>query len=215
MVSTLSLKEQAATARVVTDRGALRKPVEPTEISIDEAKEIAQIMLDRLDELGGVGLSANQLGLPIRLFVTNINEPMWFLNPRLVGVSTEEVGYYEACLSFPKTLVKPIKTKRHLAVQIEADNYGDVLQFQGQKKYESAEEYWSDKDLLQSIVVQHELDHLNGRLIFDHRVEKPVVSEKSYGRNDKVMFVNPKTGESKYIKYKKGEKLLTNGWEVA
>lgn len=218
MIETIELDallEQARTAKVVTDKKVLRTSTESTDLSVDDAQRIAGIMLDRLDELNGVGLSAIQLGIPLPICVINVDDnPVWFLNPRIVGVTSEDVRYMESCLSLPGTMEKPIITRRSIGVHVESDNYDQTMKFQGDSSWPDAEHFWSDRNLLESVAVQHEIDHCNGKLITDRRWIKPVKSKKTPGRNDKVMFENVSTGETKFLKFKKGERLLSQGWKV-
>lgn len=68
----------------------------------DKAKELAEVLHKKMLELGGAGLSANQVGLPYRMFVFGTEEKRYaFFNPNIVAVSKEQVAMEEGCLSFP------------------------------------------------------------------------------------------------------------------
>ena len=69
-----------------------------------------------------------------------------------------------------------------------------------------------EQRLLESVCVQHEIDHLNGVTIHDRENKpKPVMNKvKKIGRNDKVTL--QKDGETKILKYKKAQKFLKDGW---
>ena len=71
-----------------------------------------------------------------------------------------------------------------------------------------------EQRLLEAICVQHEIDHLNGMTIMDRENKpKPIVSKKSYGRNEIVGITDGDT--YKEIKYKKAKPLLDSGeWVV-
>ena len=66
--------------------------------------------------------------------------------------------------------------------------------------------------ILESVCIQHEIDHLNGVTIFDRIVNNTVTREIKYGRNEKVTI--QKGSESKVLKYKKAQFLLNEGWEI-
>ena len=66
---------------------------------------------------------------------------------------------------------------------------------------------------MESVCVQHEIDHLNGIRIHDREIKiKPTKVEKKIGRN---RLVTIKRGDAvKVLKYKKAQKLLNQGWEI-
>ena len=68
-----------------------------------------------------------------------------------------------------------------------------------------------NRQLLESICVQHEIDHLYGIRILDREQQlQPVRTEKKIGRNEKVTI--QKGEETQVMKYKKAKHLLENGW---
>jgi hypothetical protein len=71
-----------------------------------------------------------------------------------------------------------------------------------------------DYGILESVVVQHEIDHLNGILMTDDgvRFSVPTKSTVKHGRNDKVVV--EKDGQTQYIKYKKALELIGEGWKI-
>lgn len=114
--------------------------------------ELAQDMVKLMYEYGGIGLSANQLGLPYRVFALR-GDPENFVcfNPKIVMPSTEDIVMEEGCLSFPGLIVK-VKRPRHVRVRFTAPN-GEVMtrQFTG----------------MTARAFQHELDHLDGVLFYN------------------------------------------------
>ena len=67
-----------------------------------DPKEFAQALHDKMIKSDGLGLSANQVGQPYRVFVMRTgNEPYAVFNPRVVDVSDKELTMKEGCLSFP------------------------------------------------------------------------------------------------------------------
>lgn len=93
---------------VPADSTILHKP--PKEFVFDgelDPKMLSNIMHERMKELGGVGLSANQVGLDLKMFVLGSGDIMMSVfNPELVEVSKEEVSLDEGCLSFPGVYMK-------------------------------------------------------------------------------------------------------------
>lgn len=109
--------------------------------------ELAANLGDTMDANNGLGLAANQVGLPYRVFVMRGAElPTVCFNPRIVDESTETVLLEEGCLSHPNLFVK-IKRARRIKVRYAEPNGNVVTQvFDG----------------MTARVFQHELDHLNG-----------------------------------------------------
>ncbi len=113
-------------------------PVDP----LDLVSDLAETMLAN----NGVGLSANQCGLPYRVFVMLGQELIPCFNPRIVDMSQETIILEEGCLSYPDMFVK-VKRPRRIKVRYAEPNGNVVTQtFDG----------------MTARVFQHELDHLNG-----------------------------------------------------
>ena len=165
----------------------------------------------------GFGLSANQIGIDKRVCVVNIKDPLVLVNPRITNRSEEAVIYIESCLSLPKTMRKSIKTIRSTSLTVETDNLGTIEFGADEPKKIGTEghNYFADEGLLECVVAQHEIDHLDGILITDadRRYSQTVISEKKYGRNDRVMVKLP-NGDTEFMKYKKAEPLLVMGAEI-
>ena len=182
----------------------------------EEIDEISTTLLQELNRHGGIGLSANQIGLDVRACVINVKEPLVLINPKVIEVSKETVAYVEQCLSLDKTMRKPAKTVRHKSFTIECDNLGTVIFSPDQKEeWKDSNEFFGDEGLLECVCAQHEIDHLNGVLITDsiRRYTTTVTSTKKYGRNDKVM-VKLADGNTEFMKYKKAQPLLSQGAEI-
>jgi len=103
--------------------------------------------------------------------VVNVKEPIILINPKIVR-REEETRYYEGCLSYPK---KGCHTKRYKIVEVEVDNYESNLTFGAGD---------TEVDLLESICVQHEIDHLNGMRILDRVADTTYRAEIKPGRNE-------------------------------
>ncbi len=204
-------------SKIVTDTIKLKKVVTDLPKNKSEEEVISAALFTALEKEKGFGLSANQIGVDKRMCVINIKEPMVLVNPKIVKRSEEAVQYIESCLSLPKTMRKPKNTVRSISITVETDNLGTV-EFGPDEKDKIGTEghnYFADEGLLECVVAQHEIDHLDGILITDqiraYNIQR--VSEKKYGRNEKVMVKSPK-GDTDFMKYKKAVPLLEKGYEI-
>ena len=141
-------------------------------VTVEEGMDIATELFQILNKRGdGIGLAANQVGIDASVAVVNVKEPIILINPKIVR-KEEETRYYEGCLSYPK---KGCHTKRYKIVEIEVDNYESNLTFGAGD---------TEVDLLESVCVQHEIDHLNGMRILDRVVDTTYRAEIKPGRNE-------------------------------
>lgn len=140
---------------------ALRWKSRPIQEIDSQLRKTVEEMLDLMYEHNGIGLAANQVNLPYRLFVLNLtgdreakDEELVFLNPEILRRKGTVEGE-EGCLSFPGLYAD---VKRAAEVVVEAfDLDGNVFEY-------------NLKDL-GSRAVQHEIDHLDGVLFIDRMVE--------------------------------------------
>lgn len=197
---------------LITNPSKLTKQIQPKPMTQDEINEISIKLLEGLKKYGGIGLSANQIGLDVRACIINVKEPLVLINPKVIDTSKDTVAYVEQCLSIPKTMRKPVKTVRCKTLTIECDNLGTVLFSSDKTDWKDSNEFFSDEGLLECVCAQHEIDHLNGVLITDsiRRYTTTVTAPKKYGRNEMVMLKLP-DGSTEFIKYKKAESLLNQG----
>ena len=188
-------------------------------VSVDEGLKIAEELLNILSERkDGIGLAANQVGIDAAVAVVNVREPLILINP-VITEQWDEIPYYEGCLSFPK---RGVHTKRYRNVIIQTEQEESGWYFSGVEGSEEGKGTWEqdskkhdqEQRLLEAICVQHEIDHLNGMTIMDRENKpKPIVSKKSYSRNEIVGITDGDT--YKEIKYKKAKPLLDSGeWKI-
>lgn len=202
--------------KLIKNPNKLKTPLENKPMTQEQIDEISTTLLTELTRHGGIGLSANQIGLDVRACVINVKEPLVLINPVVTEVSQDTVAYVEQCLSLDKTMKKPVKTVRHKSFTVECDNLGTVIFSPDQKEpYKDSNEFFSDEGLLESVCAQHEIDHLNGILITDkiRRYTTTVTAPKKYGRNERVMVKLP-NGDTEFMKYKKAEPMLNLGAEI-
>ena len=203
--------------KLIKDPNKLKGVVAPKPMNQEEIDKVSTTLLQELKKHGGIGLSANQIGLDVRACVINVKEPLVLINPRVTETSKDTVAYVEQCLSLDKTMRKPVKTVRHKSFTLECDNLGTVIFSPDSETgtWENSDEFFNDEGLLECVCAQHEIDHLNGILITDssRRYITTIVREKKYGRNERVMVKLP-NGDTEFMKYKKAEPLLTKGAEI-
>ena len=134
----------------------LRHESKPLKRVDAELRRLIRQMFELMYEARGVGLAANQVDLPLRMFVVNLaadpgkGDEMVFINPVLShpkGTAEEEEG----CLSIPELYGPVVRPK---TVRISAFN-------------EAGEAIEADLDNMYARVVQHEFDHLEGVLFTD------------------------------------------------
>jgi peptide deformylase len=117
-----------------------------------DSNELAQGLMQIMNHYNAVGLSANQVGVPFRVFVMR-GDPVNIVcfNPRIVHHSDEKDLMEEACLSFPTVNVK-VKRSKNIRARFQTPS-GEFIttQFEG----------------LTARVFQHEMDHLDGILFFN------------------------------------------------
>ena len=201
--------------KLIKNPNKLKTPLVSKPMTQEEIDKISTTLLEELKRHGGIGLSANQIGLDVRACVINIKEPLVLINPKVTEVSKDTVAYVEQCLSLDKTMRKPVKTVRHKSFTIECDNLGTVVFSPTKNEWKDSDEFFNDEGLLECVCAQHEIDHLNGILITDssRRYSATYIAPKKYGRNERVM-VKLSDGTTKFIKYKLAEPLLSQGAEI-
>lgn len=109
-------------------------------------------MLETMRDAPGVGLAANQIGVPLQVAIIEIDERITELvNPEVVKSSGEQLDW-EGCLSIPGYVAE---TARAMKVTVKArDRHGKEFRVKGTELFARA--------------LQHEIDHLNGLLYVDH-----------------------------------------------
>jgi len=104
-----------------------------------------------------LAIAGPQVGVPKRVFVMNYPYPRVFVNPKIVKKSNE-VLVTEKCLSIPFT---PVKIRRFRKVVMEANEVIPVLRYITERQTYEFEGIFAQ-------AIQHEIDHLNGKLVIDY-----------------------------------------------
>jgi len=140
----------------VTDKKSLSKTCKPCSSKI-EGIRIGNKLLEILVEAGdGVGLAANQVGIDSAVCVIKVKKPIVLINPMITGKFGKSF-FQEGCLSFKGDYVL---TERWTDIVVKDDNHPNQLFFS------------FEKNALECVCVQHEIDHLNGITMFDRSIEK-------------------------------------------
>jgi peptide deformylase len=190
----------------------LKNPVAKSELTQFEADVLKDTLFAALKGLGGIGLSANQIGLNKRACVIKFNDvELFLLNPVITERSNDGFLFYEGCLSITSTEKKPIRTIRANYVVVQTDNLGK-LRFEINPEKDREGDRVSD-DTMQTVVVQHEIDHLDGITIKERVYSTTVVKKQDYGRNEKVVMKSP-DGELIEVKVKKANNYFLQGYEI-
>lgn len=129
------------------------KPVQAVD---DRVRSLVDSMLDTMYDADGVGLAATQVDMHERVIVIDVSEqrdaPLVLINPELIAVSDEMVEGDEGCLSVP-TIYDQVK--RHARVTVRAlDRRGESFDL--------------DAEGLLAVCVQHEMDHLIGKVFVEY-----------------------------------------------
>ena len=134
----------------------LRTIAKPVTQFDDALGQLVEDMLETMYAAEGVGLAATQVDVHKRLLVIDVSEernaPMVFANPEITVLDqcTREVK--EGCLSVPG-FYEPVTRPEHVLVRAQ-DQYGKTFELQ--------------PDGLLAVCIQHEIDHLNGKLFVDY-----------------------------------------------
>ncbi len=137
----------------------LKKACAPVADLSDELRKLADDMLETMYDAPGIGLAAPQVGVLSRLIVLDcVKEegakprPLVMFNPEVVSASEETSVYEEGCLSIPEQYAD---VTRPAEVEVQWIDRNGVVQREG-------------FDGLWATCVQHEIDHLNGKLFIDY-----------------------------------------------
>lgn len=136
----------------------LRKISKPVERVDDELRALLDDMLETMYEAPGIGLAAIQVAVPRRILVMDVSrdeenkQPFFLINPKIVSSSDEMLIHDEGCLSIPEYFAE---VERPASVAV---SYIDREGKQQQAEFNN----------LLARVVQHEIDHLDGKQFIDY-----------------------------------------------
>lgn len=146
------------------------------DINADAVKTLVTNLIDSMREAKLVGMAAPQIGVNLRVFVTEIratdtrnekkgDQVRVFINPMILSFSKKKVEIWEGCGSVAQAgLFAPVK--RPETVMVEAID-------------ESGERFILETGGLLARIVQHELDHLDGKVFMDHLTSNQKIMSRS------------------------------------
>ena len=149
----------------------LKKLATPVDDLSDELRTLADDMLETMYDAPGIGLAAPQVGILQRLVVLDCAakgeapRPLIMFNPEIVASSDETKGYEEGCLSIPEQYAEVIRPAEVTARWIDRS---------GAEQEETFRDLWA-------VCVQHEIDHLEGKLFIDYLkpMKRQMITRKS------------------------------------
>ncbi|MGM0450107.1 MAG: peptide deformylase [Pseudomonadota bacterium] len=134
----------------------LRTVAEPVASVDDAVRRLVDDMIETMYAAPGIGLAATQVNVHRRVLVIDLSEdqsdPRVFINPELEVPEAEKEPMQEGCLSIPGVYEDVARTQ---AVRVRALDY-------------NGEPFEEEHDGLMAVCLQHEVDHLNGKLFIDY-----------------------------------------------
>ena len=134
----------------------LHTVAQPVAVVDDTVRQLADDMLETMYAAEGVGLAATQVDRHLRVLVMDCSEgrdqPMVVINPEIVEASQDMRDEEEGCLSVPQTYDR---VRRHARVRVRALN-------------RDGQPYEFDAEGLLAVCVQHEMDHLKGKVFVEY-----------------------------------------------
>ena len=148
----------------------LKKKSEPIEKVGKNEKKLIKDLFDTMYASKGIGLAAVQVGILKRILVIDVStkdeqkKPISLINPIIKRLSDDTSIYEEGCLSIPETFIEIERPKLCEIEYIDLDGNKKELKCDG----------------LMSTCVQHEINHLDGKLIIDHlsKLKKDFIIKK-------------------------------------
>ena len=148
----------------------LKKISDPVEKIGNNEKKLIDDLFETMYVSNGIGLAAVQIGILKRILVVDVstkdekNQPIVLINPVIKNLSDDTSVYEEGCLSIPETF---IEIERPKICEVE------YIDEKGSKKNLKC-------DGLLSTCIQHEINHLDGKLIIDHlsKLKKDFIIKK-------------------------------------
>ena len=153
----------------------LRQISKPVDQVDDEIRALVVDMFETMYDAPGIGLAAIQVGVPKRILVIDLQEPLEeggepvkdprvFINPEIVAHSDQDVPYTEGCLSVPDQYAEVDRPDRIRARWLDLDGKPHDEEISG----------------LLATCLQHEMDHLEGILFIDHlsRLKREMILKK-------------------------------------
>ncbi|CRL64783.1 MULTISPECIES: peptide deformylase [Proteus] len=134
----------------------LRRVAVPVEKVDDEIRTLIDDMIETMYAERGIGLAAPQVNVSKRIVVIDVSEnrdqPIALINPEIISTEDEVMDMMDGCLSIPDSFAP---TERYRFLKVRAlDRNGDEIELEASDLFAGC--------------IQHELDHLDGKLFIDH-----------------------------------------------
>ncbi len=155
---------------ITVPNDVLKKISEPiVNVGVNE-KKLINDLFETMYNANGIGLAAVQVGILKRVLVIDVSgkdekkNPMSFINPVIKNLSDETSVYEEGCLSIPETFIEIERPKICEVEYIDLDGKKKTIKCEG----------------LLSTCLQHEINHLDGKLIIDHlsKLKRDIIIKK-------------------------------------
>ena len=148
----------------------LRKKSQNIEKVGTEEKKLVKDLFDTMYHHKGIGLAAIQVGIPKKIIVLDVMQnddkknPLCFINPVIKKISNDKSKYEEGCLSIPDTFIEIERPKTCIVEFIDINGKKKIIKCDG----------------LLSTCIQHEINHLDGKLIIDFlsKLKKDLIIKK-------------------------------------
>jgi hypothetical protein len=169
---------------------------------------------NKISKLDAYMFTASDVDIDKRIITIrlgNIEDELTLVNPKITKTSDQPLVYFEKDSNKEKIR----KTIRFPYLIVETDNLGNV-EFKAEKNdWKDSDEFFGDKGLLEAVLVQRLIDAINGIDITHstRQYSETVTKDKEPGRNERVMLQGP-NGEMEFVKSKKVDSYLTNGWKL-
>ncbi len=151
----------------------LRLKSAPVERIDDDLRTFMDSMLEAMYEAPGIGLAAVQVGVPRRVITVDVAQreddaakpnPLFLVNPELLWTSDERATAEEGCLSIPEYFAEVERPAAIRVAYLDRDGKSQELEADG----------------VLAVCLQHEIDHLDGKLFIDHlsKLKRDMVIKK-------------------------------------
>lgn len=190
------------------------KKIDITEISSEDVSSYKE-QISKLEGFVFTGLDTTLEKRIVTIRLGNKEEELTLVNPSITNADKDKALVYFEKDSLKKNKVR--KTIRYPHIIVNTDNLGKV-EFKATNEnfdWKNADDFFSDAGLLECVLVQRAIDAING-IDITHPMRaysETLIKDKEKGRNEKVMLQGP-NGEMEFIKSKKVDSYLTQGWQL-
>ena len=155
---------------ITVPNDVLKKTSDPIENVGESERKLVNDLFETMYNSNGIGLAAVQVGILKRILVIDVStkeekkNPLTFINPVIKKISDETSVYEEGCLSIPDTFIEIERPKICEVEYIDLDGKLKNIKCDG----------------LLSTCLQHEINHLDGKLIIDHltKLKRDIIIKK-------------------------------------